>query len=269
MQLMSVTPELAASWLKMNTKNRPLSILTIKRYVSEMNAGTWRHPTGESLIFDTDGVVQQGQHRLHAVVVSGKTIEFWVMFNADPNDFEVIDTGKKRSIGDVMSMQGVKNQNVVAATTRLLYLHMNAGHSLNGSWDQTKLTRSEQLNFHQRYEKIIQNAVLEGERLRRTARISASQFASVHAYIQIISNDISQLDKFVEGVSTGSMLPNQSPILALRTWASSPRPVTRNSQKVGVSIITKSWNAYIKGAPMKTAYWRADESMPTPLPSQY
>lgn len=269
MQQISVTPELAASWLELNTNNRPLSPLTVKKYTLEMNAGTWRHPTGEALIFDNHNVIQQGQHRLHAVVQSGKTIQFWVMFNADPDDFQVIDSGKKRTIGDVMSMQGVKNQATVAATTRLLYLHMNVTHSPHGSWDPKKITRSEIINFHQRYEKIIERAVLEGERMRRTVRMSASQFAAVHSYVQIISEGTTQMHEFCDGVATGSMLPTHSPMLALRTWASSPRPVTKNSQKVGVAIITKTWNAFINGASIKTAYFRADEAMPTPLPSQY
>lgn len=268
MQLISVTPELAKSWLERNTNNRPLSKWTVTQYANEMNAKTWRHPTGEPLIFDTNGVIQQGQHRLNALVLSGKTIEFWVLFNADPDDFRVIDSGKKRSVRDVIMMQGGKNAAVAAAAARLICLQKVGANGL--SWDETKLTRSEIVEFHEAHFEALQAAAKIGKNLTRVVRISPSQFAAVYAHVHIISDEINKLNEFVDDVTNGFMLPKDSAALALRNWSVTPKSrIDTHKQKDGIAVIIKTWNAYNTDSPMRLATWRNKEMFPKPLPSQY
>ena len=186
------------------------------------------------------------------------------MFNADPEDFRVIDSGKKRTVRDVITMQGGKNAATAAAAARLLCLH------INGDWDQKKTTRSDIVEFNERYFDCIQKASTIGKALSKNLRIPSSHFAAVYAYVDIISDATQQLDEFVESVATGSMLAKDSSVLALRNWTASPKVfVDTHAQRNGVAIITKAWNAYSIGAPMKLAVWRSKESMPHPLPSQY
>lgn len=264
MELISVTPELAKIWLERNINNRALSQWTVSHYAAEMSAKTWRHPTGEALIFDTNNVIQQGQHRLHAVVKSGETITFWVMFNADPDDFQVIDSGKKRTVANVLQMQGGKNAAVAATASRLLCMWMET------DWDARNLTRSEIVEFHNKYFDSIQKGSAVGQHLCKSLRISAGHFAAVYAYVDIISKTTGQLDEFSEALTNGHMLAKDSPVLALRNWTYLPKIAAGiHTQQKGVAVITKAWNAYSIGAPMKLATWREKESMPTPLPSQY
>lgn len=264
MELISVTPELAKKWLQRNINNRTLSQWTVSHYAAEMSAKTWRHPTGEALIFDTNNVIQQGQHRLHAVVESGETITFWVMFNADPDDFQVIDSGRKRTVADVLQMQGGKNAGVAATTSRLLCMWMET------DWDTRNLTRSHIVEFHNKYFDVIQKGAVVGKSLSTNLRISAGHFATVYAYVDIISRQTEQLNEFANALANGHMLAKDSPVLALRNWTHLPKIAAgTHTQQKGVAVITKAWNAYSIGAPMKLATWREKESMPTPLPSQY
>lgn len=263
MQLILVTPELAASWLQCNTNNRPLQAFTVGRYAAEMSAKTWRHPTGEALIFDKNNIIQQGQHRLHAVIKSGQTIRFWVMFNADPDDFEVIDSGVKRTIANVLQMQGGKYATTSATTSRLLCMWMA------NEWD-SKLCRSTIVQFHNQYFDSIQKASKVATNSIKGLRLAPTHFSALYAYVDIMSESTDQIDNFTMSLTNGDMLAKDSPVLALRNWSYLPKAYAGlSSQQKGVAVITKAWNAYSVGAPMKLLSWKLKESMPTPLPSQY
>ena len=58
-----LTTEIALGWLKRNDANRPFSRDSARLLAAEMDHGYWRE-NGESIIFDTAGVLIDGQHRL-------------------------------------------------------------------------------------------------------------------------------------------------------------------------------------------------------------
>jgi hypothetical protein len=68
---------IAACWERYeNGRNfYPTKIDKIKRYADEMLAGTWEYrPDGDPIVV-TDGLITGGRHRLHAVLLSNKTIK--------------------------------------------------------------------------------------------------------------------------------------------------------------------------------------------------
>ena len=101
--------------LEGNKSNRPMSKGLVKRYAQEMLSGDWSEPTGESIIIDSKGHLQNGQHRLHAVILAeemrekkpeeyGKKIithDFVIVRGINPKAADNIDIGKARNAGDV------------------------------------------------------------------------------------------------------------------------------------------------------------------------
>ncbi len=106
--------------LRNNATNRPFRPGLSKRYMSEMLRGKWAL-NGESVIFDSDGKCQSGQHRLVAFIMAvetwrvqkGKwakyhkkepTMECLVVKGIDPSPEVVntIDQGQKRTLGDII-----------------------------------------------------------------------------------------------------------------------------------------------------------------------
>ena len=95
-----VTPEQATAWLENNyIGNRKVNTRRIQQWVGAMERGEWRI-TGQGLIFDWDGFLLNGQHRLRAVVELGKPVEFYCTFNEDPENFKIMDSGLPRSMKD-------------------------------------------------------------------------------------------------------------------------------------------------------------------------
>ncbi|MDP3940270.1 MAG: hypothetical protein Q8R92_19315 [Deltaproteobacteria bacterium] len=68
---MFITPEMAAWWLTLNTRNRPIrSRAAIAKMVRELLAGTYIS-SHQGIAFYSDGVLADGQHRLTAIVEAG------------------------------------------------------------------------------------------------------------------------------------------------------------------------------------------------------
>lgn len=119
-QLVTVTPELAAQWLATNTTtNRKISQPTVNGYAHDMIRGKWQ-VTGETIKFDTDGRLIDGQHRLTAVVVSHRTVQMFVATGIPTEAMSVLDTGRTRSAGDaptIIARQDKRPLQLVSAIT--------------------------------------------------------------------------------------------------------------------------------------------------------
>lgn len=76
--------------------NRNLSPARVERYVKEME-GDWWMPTHQGIALDENGNLIDGQHRLWAIVMSGKPTTIMVCEGVDSRSFALIDQGLARS----------------------------------------------------------------------------------------------------------------------------------------------------------------------------
>ena len=68
-----ITPETAASWLSNNFGHREIKQSRVEKFANQMNEGDWQF-NGKVIILSDTGMLMNGQHRLSAVVASGKTM---------------------------------------------------------------------------------------------------------------------------------------------------------------------------------------------------
>ena len=97
-----ITPEVAEFFLKSNHGNRKISPVTVRAYAHDMFNGNWDENVGSPISIDEDGVLRNGQHRLQAIVESGKPIRMWVCRNVSSTG--VYDDVRKRSTRDQISI---------------------------------------------------------------------------------------------------------------------------------------------------------------------
>jgi hypothetical protein len=109
-----------------NRCNRPLSLPHARKLAQDMTAGRWM--LGEPLIFDRDGQIHDAQHRLKAVAECGLEIEFTAIVGVDPGIAEVVNSGRKKSIGDRLHMRGYKNTSTLASALACLNSYTKIGH---------------------------------------------------------------------------------------------------------------------------------------------
>lgn len=110
----TITPELAEKYLRHNTKNRPMRKNVVKYYASQMKKGQWLL-NGESIIFNHDGTLEDGQHRLQAVIDSGVSVQMLVVRNAPKGSFATIDSGISRKVSDTFYINGIANATNVSS----------------------------------------------------------------------------------------------------------------------------------------------------------
>ncbi len=111
----------AEAMLGLNTGNRRVNARKLAQLVSQMRAGTFEN-TGEPIIVSAEGVLNDGQHRLHAVVESDAVVDMDVRFGIPRRAVTKTDTGAGRTGGDVLAIQGVAGSAAVAPAIRLLIL---------------------------------------------------------------------------------------------------------------------------------------------------
>jgi hypothetical protein len=133
MTIEKITPAKALQYIATvdMSKQRPLKQSKINDYASAMSHGHWVM-THQGIAFDDEGNLCDGQHRMHAVVKSGATVEMQVTRNliqkqGDLFTFDAIDQGVKRHIGEQLHVRhGVKNANHIAsAVKKIVQLCLN------------------------------------------------------------------------------------------------------------------------------------------------
>lgn len=118
-ELVVITPSIAEAWLAQNENNRPIYQAHVQKIANDMKSGNYV-VTGEAIKFDTKRRLIDGQHRLHAIIASGKSVEMLVIYGLQPKAQDVIDTGKARTPGNMLAIHGAANSNQVATALRIL-----------------------------------------------------------------------------------------------------------------------------------------------------
>lgn len=127
---MSIGPDQAKALLSTNIKNRDLSQSFVNRYAADMLNHNWSDDVSMIRV-DEEGNLQDGQHRLEAVVQSGTTQSFVVAENCPVEDFKKLDLGRGRTSRDALTVLGYKRPRIMSGAIRLVSL-----------WNRGKLTES-------------------------------------------------------------------------------------------------------------------------------
>lgn len=124
-----VTPQIAEDWLKRNRKNRPTPFEAVSTYAMIMADDGWKK-TGQPIIFNVEGLLDDGQTRLWAAYLSGKSFPTYVVTDS-PNDiddkFAFIDQGKTRSVAETLETAGYNGLSAQIGATAELAIRYEAG----------------------------------------------------------------------------------------------------------------------------------------------
>ena len=195
-KIINVTPEFAGELLKQNFNNRTLSKAKVKEYAEAMRRGRWTENNDAICIFE-DGTLANGQHRLHAVIESGKTIPMTIKFNV-PKD-AVFDRGRKRSLGDNLIMQGFASYDWrINEAIALVRFYLQMAHRGGADYDVA--------DFLKQHKDAVENVMtVLKKRMDKEFRVmanAAGQAALLGCYLNgAFSFEL--LDRFCEVANTG------------------------------------------------------------------
>jgi hypothetical protein len=264
-----VTPDMAQAWLDRGGKNRKLSESKVLAYTAAMKRGEWQL-TYEAIALDDDGKVRNGQHRLTAIVRSGVPIEALVVRGVDETAFDVMDTGKSRSIGDVLSIHGMPNVYALAAAVRnLMFLDAHGTTYANARSAAAMVTAPTTLKYIEDHPEVIEGVRL-GDRIRGAGLQGGMGLWSAVATVWI-RIDPEMAEEFGQALINGVGLEDGHPALMLRNRLFKARNTgefgnTRKQQEALAATAIKAWNAWREGKTLQTLYWRQDGKKAEPFP---
>lgn len=110
-----ITPETAALYLATQVRNRkirPRHVATLKR---DITRGDWQL-TAAAIVFDANGALIDGQHRLTAIRESGNNwVPLFVFRGFPPAAQDAMDIGAIRSVAEQLGMDGRLNANLLTS----------------------------------------------------------------------------------------------------------------------------------------------------------
>lgn len=135
-QTIRITPKLAQEYLETDKQNRPIREGHLNGIIQDMENGRWVFD-GAPIRFDADGNLLDGQHRLLAIVRTGKAQKMVVMTGLARNSRRTMDKNARRSVADNLRMDAqVPNSFKVSAIARIV-LRWRAGNIRNASMQPT------------------------------------------------------------------------------------------------------------------------------------
>jgi len=250
-----ITKKEAVKFLEKNDKNRKLSRHVVSNYASMINRGEWQLSI-DPIAFDTNGRLINGQHRLSALIKSeAEELPFYVALNQDPSLFSVLDAGKKRGGGDVLSIQGFKNPTILASAAKFLTLYdqgvededINKTRNISNSQVASALDINPDLSYSVDFVMSV--------RRKHKFMVEPSFVGFLHyVYSQV---DAAKADTFVLKLGDGMGLQEQDAIAHLRKILindlQSRKKMTLLEKR---ALIVKAFNYHMQDLKTKRFRWR-------------
>lgn len=257
----TVTPDMAAEWLVGNTHNRSMKDKAVAKYATDIKAGLW-DLNGESIKFNGDGRLLDGQNRLRAVIDAGVSIVTVVVRGIDARAQETMDVGVSRRLSDVLKLRG-EVSNIDLAAGLVAYWRFTQDPTDSSFTGGPSIHEALALLEHH---PALRESVRAAELTRKTIGLRGSIGIAMH-YITT-SIDAGDAEAFWERLVSGAELESDDPILQLRNAMLGDRKQhgQRMSRAKAWALTAKAWNAYREGRKVKLLVWRPGGANPDAYP---
>lgn len=254
-EIETIDSVLAKAYLKLIKINRRIIRNHVVGLVHDMKAGKWVF-NGDPIRFDEDGYLTDGQHRLTALIEAGVTLDFLVVRKLSKKAFETIDIGRKRSMPDMLAIEGHKHVHDLASAlsylTRYLRYRNIASHE--------KITIAEKFQALADHPEI-KSLVLAYGTQRYPLKASPGILAATHYLFR--QRDPELADTYMGQVTLGENLKEGDAAYTVRRWIIRNHTGKTNSRigEIVGNVIIRGWNAVranerlsiIRNRPLTTA----------------
>jgi len=249
----TITPAIAEKYLKKNTFNRPLSPGTVRRYAIDLENGLWVQ-NGETVKFNCDGTLIDGQHRLKAISNSGIPAKMIVVRGLEKKVFANIDNGRKRNLADLLAILGYKHHQQLSGALRGCYSYYTFGYEGMFTARDVKgygyINNTLYLDFIEQNESVYDDFLYVHSVKASKALLSTGTLTTFYHIAK--KKDEEDAENFVERLLLGDELSADSPIYKLRKKLIEIRMeklrISQTSLFVHLAI---TWNAWRNGSQLK------------------
>ncbi len=214
-EMVVVSPEQAKVWLEKNTdSNREISGRTVEAYAEDMAAGRWRL-THQGIAFNPTGELVDGQHRMHAVIKSGKTVPMMVTTGLSVEYNSPIDQGYNRSISHLTG----RSSRWVSIVRGLM--------AMEGGFTPAAFSFKNTVGAAEACAKNHAEAIEVVMGVSKSSRTSPTGVVAALVYAYPVAQD--KVLSFAAQIETGELLERGDPALHLRKWIALGRHTSRET----------------------------------------
>lgn len=257
----------AAASLENRFGQRNVNQGNLRRLMSDVDGDAWV-VTGETVIYSEDGWLLNGQHRMEAIVATGKPITTLVVvlpYDMAREAMGQIDHGLPRSTADSLRMDGEPNAVPLAAVLDVLFF-FDRHNKLAGN--MTRPSRSERAEVLERYPSARDAVAYIGKRFE--VGIPPRYLTALRTLTMLGLPEQSEV--FFERLRTGVGLEEKDPVLVLRrqldrknrSWGKGKMDVL---MEIKVAWLIRAWNLHVEGR--RTSVLRVDSQPPVPLLTEF
>lgn len=250
-EVITVTPGLASVLLGRNENNRHIKHVKAAQYSADMSAGRWVF-NGEPIIISDTGELNDGQHRMQALIDANITLPFLFVFGLSRDSRETVDQGAARGAGDYLSMGGMTNAVTVGTIARLVLAYERSDYQ---NIETRYITNTEVVLRARNDPSIGESAhfgVCAGH--RSTQYVAGTILGFCHyVFSQISAPDA---EEFLTQVATGEGLKAGSSAIAVRDRLLA----VGKGRTPKVAILFRGWNFHRRGMKVRTS------SLPATMP---
>jgi hypothetical protein len=255
-ELRTITPQWASKILaERNSGNRAMSRLHVEALAKEMRRGKWK-VNGDTICVNGARLID-GQHRLAAVVLSGVTIQSFVIEGLSSDVFDTKDVGKRRSAGDTLGVRGEKDANRLAAMLQLIDKYMTGRSEKSVNYSNTEI--EELLEKYPDARHSVQTSY------KNKGLITPSVLDACHYLFSRKDPDLAS--EFVEKVVRGAGLEEGTPWYVLRErLVGNSLSKAKLSRTYLMALCIKAWNHARAGTVVRFLRWREKGEAVEPFP---
>lgn len=255
----SITPQIAKMLLRYNAAglggtNRALRQREVAHWASIMKDGQWVN-TGEPIILSDDKTLNDGQHRLAAVVQADMAVPMDIRFGVPRTAFLTTGVGKARSPMDALMIAGYPNQIGLAGCCRMIIAYEKGLPSAA----RLRTRPPEVVALMKRFPDLADALALlnySGKRLR-IGPMYALAFLALH------SGNRATVESFFEILRTG-VGPGRATAahqLYDAVWAGHGFGKTTDGRVLTLAIGIQCWNAYQLNERVRS-FWMPGQAFP-------
>jgi hypothetical protein len=241
-----ITPDMAQLWLLRNKNIRRLQESKLSLFAEAMSKDQW-DLNGESIKFDKDGNLVDGQNRLTACVKANKSFTSAVAFGID--SAINVDRGKPRTVGQIIQAQEFAyDANAMSAMINYLHAYKDEGSAgfVTVGHGRHPLTLDDALRTAKENQQDLNYSIRATNKVKKIFNRYSLHAALHYLFCQTAGTALA--DQFYEGLITGLNLSSSDPVYHLREKLMK----LKNNQiatpiNAYAGMIIKGWNYFITG----------------------
>lgn len=139
-EIVTLTPVLAALILEHNSSNRPISKRNATELRQDIANGRFAF-NGEGIIISDTGILNDGQHRCQAVIDTGVSIPTVICFGPKEDTRFTVDSGRSKTVSNYLAMKGRVYTHVLGAAAGYIVQWREHG-GIYGSNDERRPSKA-------------------------------------------------------------------------------------------------------------------------------